>query len=284
MIGGRVLVIGGVALFGIAGVHAQAPTFSSRARTVRVDVSVRQGGQPVMGLGAADFEVLDNGVRQVIDYVGQEDTPVNVVLALDMSGSVQGARLSELRTAGTLLTSKFQRGDMGALVTFTDFVSIRSRFTADRNALVSALQQEASGTDTALVDAAHTAMALGESAQGRPLVIVFSDGTDTASFLAPSLALDTARRTGPVVYAVTTDGRRDAFLDDLARLTGGRRLDVSSLERVSDAFAAILGEARQRYLVSYTPTGVAEGGYHELTVRVRGSRAEVRARPGYLAN
>ena len=277
---------GGVALaLSTTGVlRAQGPTFSSRARTVRVDVSVRQGGQPVTGLSAADFDVLDNGVRQTVDYVGQEDTPVNVVLALDMSGSVQGARLAQLRAAGTVLTSKFQARDTGALVTFTDFVSIRSGFTSDRNVLVSALQQPAAGTDTALVDAAHTAMAVGESGTGRPLVIVFSDGTDTASFLSPSLALDTARRTGPVVYAVTTQSRRDAFLDDLARLTGGRRLDVSSLDKVSEAFAEILNEARQRYLLSYTPTGVATGGYHQLTVRVRGGRGEVRARPGYLAN
>jgi hypothetical protein len=125
---------------------------------------------------------------------------------------------------------------------------------------------------------------LGGSRPGRPLVIVFSDGTDTASFLSPGLVLDTARRTEPVVYAVTSrQDEQDRFLDDVVRLTGGRRIEIASLERLSDAFAEILGESRERYLISYTPTGVSRGGWHAVIVRVPGRRAEVRARPGYLA-
>ncbi len=58
---------------------------------------------------------------------------------------------------------------------------------------------------------------------------------------------------------------------------------LSSLERLSDAFAEILSESRERYLLSYTPTGVPAGGWHDVIVRVPGRRAEVRARPGYLA-
>src|SRR5690242_653760 len=98
-----VLVLGGT-----VSLVAQGPTFTTRVRTVRVDVSVRQNGEPVRGLGAADFEVLDNGVRQAVDYVGQDGTPISVVLALDMSGSVQGERLSQLRAAGTVLASKLE--------------------------------------------------------------------------------------------------------------------------------------------------------------------------------
>jgi hypothetical protein len=87
------------------------------------------------------------------------------------------------------------------------------------------------------------------------------------------------------VYAVTSPQiQPDGFLEDLVRLTGGRRLDVASLDRLSDTFAAILRESRERYLISYTPRGVPAAGWHELTVRVRDSRAEIRARPGYLAS
>jgi len=53
--------------------------------------------------------------------------------------------------------------------------------------------------------------------------------------------------------------------------------------KLSRAFAEILRESRERYLLSYTPTGVPAGGWHEVIVRVPGRRAEVRARPGYLA-
>jgi hypothetical protein len=87
------------------------------------------------------------------------------------------------------------------------------------------------------------------------------------------------------VYAVTSlKEDRDNFFGDLVRLTGGRRLEVASLDRLSDAFEEILNESRDRYLLSYTPTGVSSGGWHEIDVRVRGRRADIRARPGYLAS
>jgi len=262
----------------------QEPVFAARVDTVRVDVSVRQGGRAVEGLAATDFEVLDNGVRQQVDFATLDQMPVNVVLALDMSGSVKGDRLSQLQEAGARLVDMLGPAERAAVVAFTELVAIRSGFTADKTTLLSALQQPIEGTDTALTDATHAALVLGGSRTGRPLVIVFSDGTDTASFLSSERVLDTARRAGPVAYAVASvrDGPND-FLDNLVRLTGGRRLDVSSLERLSDAFAEILRESRERYLLSYTPTGVPAGGWHEVIVRVPGRRAEVRARPGYLA-
>jgi VWFA-related protein len=175
---------------------SQIATFSARVETVRLDVSVRQGANVVRGLVASDFEVLDNGVRQEIDLLRLEETPVSVVLALDMSGSVQGGRLNQLREAGTLLASRLQPGDRAALLVFADLVTIRSDFTTDRASLLSALQQPAIGINTALVDAAHAAMVMGDSRSGRPLVLIFSDGTDTASFLSPDLVRDTARRNG----------------------------------------------------------------------------------------
>ncbi len=130
--------------------------------------------------------------------------PVNVVLALDMSGSVQGARLDQLRAAGERLIQTLAPDDAGAVIAFTEQVTIRSAFTTSKTTLVDALREPNGGSDTALRDATHAALVLGGSRSGRPLVIVFSDGTDTASFLSPELVLDTARRTEPVVYTVTS--------------------------------------------------------------------------------
>src|SRR5947208_9698255 len=87
-----------VAAAGIA-VRAQDVTFSSKVEAVRVDVLVTDGGLPVRGLTAQDFEIRDNGVLQAIDLVSFEQIPLNVVLAVDMSDSVAGDRLDRLRTA-----------------------------------------------------------------------------------------------------------------------------------------------------------------------------------------
>jgi VWFA-related protein len=261
---------------------SQAPTFSSRVDTVRVDVSVRRGGQAVRGLSAEDFEVYDKGVKQRVTFVGREDTPVSVVLALDMSDSLGDEGLAQLRGAAGRLLAAFKSGDMAALVTFTEVVDRRSGFTPDTSAVLAGLRQGMEGADTSLVDAAHAAMVIGDSATGRPLVILFSDGSDTASFLTPSSVFDTARRTGAMVYAVAPPGAtHGGFLDEVVRLTGGRRFDITSLNGLSETFERILGESRERYMLGYTPAGVPPGGYHELSVRVRG--ADVRARPGYLA-
>src|SRR5690606_36452186 len=88
--------------------------FSSGIETVRVDVAVRQNGEAVRGLAAGDFEVLDSGVPQTVDLVGFEDVPVNVVLTLDMSGSVQGARLAQLQQGGARLVEALEPRDRAA--------------------------------------------------------------------------------------------------------------------------------------------------------------------------
>ena len=71
-------------------VAAHQATFSARVDTVRVDVLVSDGRQPILGLTPDDFQVLDMGVPQKVDLVTFEQIPLDVVLALDMSGSVTG--------------------------------------------------------------------------------------------------------------------------------------------------------------------------------------------------
>src|SRR5262245_38242758 len=78
-------------------VAAQQPLFKSRVDLVRLDVSVERDGRPVRGLTARDFSIVDNGVRQRINSVALvEEMPLNVVMALDTSGSLFGSRLQSL--------------------------------------------------------------------------------------------------------------------------------------------------------------------------------------------
>ena len=84
-------------------VAAQQPAFSTRTESVRVDVSVTEQGQVVRGLRSEDFELRDNGVLQSIDLTSFEQLPLNVLLALDLSESVSGPRLTDLKNAATAL-------------------------------------------------------------------------------------------------------------------------------------------------------------------------------------
>jgi hypothetical protein len=84
-----------------------------------------------------------------------------------------------------------------------------------------------------------------------------------------------------VAYAVSVRSRaKPAFLRDLTSLTGGRLFEVEQTGNLESVFVGILQEFRQRYLVSYTPRGVARTGWHKLDVRVKRG-GTVKARPGY---
>ena len=271
-----------LATIGSTPVLTQAPTFSAGVNQVRVDVLVTDRGQVVRGLQPSDFEVLDNGVSQRVELVTFEQVPLNVILALDLSESVSGERLDHLRSAARALLEGLTERDQAALLTFSHRVRLKEGLTADVDRLRRALDEVEPVGNTALIDGAYAAMMLGASDIGRDLVVLFSDGFDTASWLPASSALESARRADVVVYGVSARGPAP-FLRDLSDLTGGTLFEVDSTRDLRGGFIAILAEFRQRYLVSYSPQGVSQDGWHRLDVRVKGRRAAVKARAGYLA-
>lgn len=265
--------------------HAQqSPVFSAKVEAVRVDVLVTDGVQPVRGLGPGDFEVLDNGVPQQVELVSFEQIPLNVILALDMSDSVAGERLEQLRAGGAGLLAALHKEDQAALVTFSNVVQLGSKLTSDVAAVREALANAHGTGTTALVDGSYAGIMVGESDVGRGLLIVFSDGVDTASWLRAESVLDAAKRADVVVYGVSVVSRlKPEFLREMTSLTGGRLFEIEKTANLASTFLGILEEFRHRYLVSYTPKGVARDGWHKLEVHVKNRRATVKARPGYLA-
>jgi len=279
------MVICGLALAASAvTMSGQQPTFTSRLEAVRVDVLVSDGRDIVRGLQSSDFEVRDNGVLQTVDLVSFQQIPLNVILALDTSLSVIGERLVDLQRASEALLGRLAREDKAALLTFSHVVSLRERMTADIARVRDSLSDVQPSGDTSLVDAAHVAMLLERADGGRNLLIVFSDGLDTASWLEPDRVLESARRSDVVVYAAASRGAEDSrFLEDLTKLTGGGLIKIQSTKDLSATFLRILDEFRNRYLVSFTPTGVSKDGWHRLEVRLKGRRGTVKARAGYQA-
>ena len=177
--------------------------FRSSAEGVRVDVLVTDGRNPVTGLTAANFELRDNGVLQTIDSVTVEDVPLSVMLVLDASRSVEGVPLGHLKEAASAVVRLMTPADRAALMTFTGAVRLRTPWTSDRSALEAGIADTDASGATALHDAAYAALTLRDPQQGRPLVLVFSDGDDTISWLPGQNVVDIARRTDAVVYAVS---------------------------------------------------------------------------------
>jgi Ca-activated chloride channel homolog len=260
---------------------ARPQVFTSRIDSVRLDVLVTSNNQPVMGLTASDFEVRDNGVPQQVDHVSFEKVPLNVVLALDMSSSLGADAVEHLRDASRALLDGLRPNDSSGLITFSHEVLRRVAPSKDAKRVRAVISTAEPSGETALIDASQAAFAFASSPTERGLVVIFSDGLDTNSWLTADLMLATVRRSEVVAYAVRVGSLDDGFLGDLTDATGGRLLQLQSTDALRATFVKILEEFRHRYLVSFTPRGVASDGWHRLQVRVKQRGAVVRTRAGY---
>jgi VWFA-related protein len=296
----------------VAPIFAQTARFTTGVEAVRVDTLVTDGRRPVVGLKAGDFELRDNGVLQTVRDVSYESLPLNIICVLDTSGSVAGQPLAHLKDAMTAVIDALGADDRAALVTFASRLHLQSTLTRDRADLRRRLSELTAGGDTAVLDATFAGLALRESDDGRTLLILFSDGRDTASWLTVRKVLDVARNTDVVIYPVTVrhvpvvivrtlqgtpvpaealSSRRfvvrnevgDRLLRAFADDTGGRVVVADDEGGVRGGFVKVLSEFRQRYVLAYTPSGVAPDGWHTLDVRLKNRKGDVKARRGYVA-
>jgi VWFA-related protein len=285
---------------------AQTQRFRSNVAVVRVDTLVTDGRRPVTGLTTANFDLRDNGVPQTILDVHFETLPLNIICALDVSGSVAGDPLAQLKDAFTAVVGALGGQDRAALITFSNRLALHTRLTRDRDRLRAAAKAVDAGGSTAFFDGVFAALALREADEGRTLLLLFSDGLDTASWLDARATIDTSRRTDVVIYPVTparalhlpplstnrtqggpTIGVRppaDYVLGELADNTGGRVVHAADDRSLRETFLGTLNEFRQRYVISYEPTGVPSNGWHTIDVKLKGRSGQVKARRGYAGS
>ena len=277
---------------------AQQITFRARIEVVRVDASVTLSGEHVGGLTVENFEVSDNDVKQKISSATLERVPLDVYLVLDMSGSVAGLRLHELRRAASALVDELQAPDRVALLTFSKTVTVRQELTSNFQTFKYALLDLTPGGDTALYDAIARAIALREPRDSRAIVVVCADDHDNASTVSRSQVALAAQRSDVTVYGVTapdyqgtalSDGRvgfrygaqiQLGFLAWLTGSTGGRLFHSGTGLPLKDLFGLVLRDARSRY-VTYSPEKTTPG-WHKLDVKLVGAKGDVVARRGYF--
>jgi VWFA-related protein len=260
----------------------QAPKFSSGTLVVRIDALVTDNHHnPVAGLTASDFELRDDGVPQQI-HIETSQAPISVVLTLDTSLSIAGARQKHLVDASLALLDGLHPGERASLATFSDVVTAADPPSDDLSLIRQRLQHIVPQGDTSILDGTYVALMSTLAESGRSLVVVCTDGTDTFSWLEPDEVEEAAKRSNAVIYAVTAASiKRHSPLQELAEQTGGRVLPVVSSADLHDAFQKILTEFRTRYVLAFTPDGVPAGGFHRIDVRTIRD-LHVKARNGYL--
>jgi Ca-activated chloride channel family protein len=304
-----------IAIAAIAGITAETqppgePTFRTRTSGVRIDVLVTDGDRPIPNLTAADFELIDNGVAQQVEVTNLRELPVDVIIVLDTSASLGDDGLQHLLRATDTLLGSLRDSDRAALITFSRTITMRSDLTLTHDRVRDMLKGLKADGTTAVIDATYAATTLETQADRAALLLVFSDGVDTASWLRPEKVLESVRRSAVVPYAVVVGDAEvmiadvpgsartrpsepreprqprepidatESFLRDLVVTGGGVFMPAAETHQLERRFAEALDNFRQRYVLTYTPRGVDAPGWHPVTVKVKGRR--VRARPGYL--
>lgn len=278
----------------------RAPVFRVDVRLVRMLATVKdQRGELVGGLDREDFAIFDNGVRQqVAVFERRTEQPLSVSLLVDTSGSTAKDLRYELDSVNRFLHALFAEGnprDAVALYSFNYEVTLHNDYTRrlpllDRN--LRALRAEAG---TALYDAIYLAADVVEHRDGRRVLVIVTDGGDTASRKTYHEALETAHRADAIIYAIlvmpiTNDAGRNIggehALTTLTASTGGRVFTPALGAGIDSAFREILSDLRTQYLIGYYPKNVpaASNRFHNLTIKL--ARPDLRAitRSGYYGD
>jgi VWFA-related protein len=274
-----------------ASLHTIDPGYTERVRTdaVLVPVIVTHDGQFVHGLKQQDFEIVEDGVKQSIASIGSEDAPLDLVLAIDVSGSMEHA-LDDVKVAVKELLAKLRPGDAATIIGFNDTMFLATEREKDQRAREQAVDLLTSWGGTALYDATVRAIDLVSRDWGRKGIVIFSDGDDRNSITPRDAATRRVQASDAMLYTVGFGGGATVpslklKLEDYARATGGRAFFPQRASDLNKVFDDIVAELANQYVLSYSSTNLKQdNSWRNIKVRVRNGKYEVRARDGYRSH
>lgn len=290
----RALVLPVLVVCSAAAAVAQQATFRSGTRIVPVVTTVTDTeGRLVPGLERDEFTILDNGQPQEITFFLNEVQPFTVVVMLDYSASMT-PNLDRLKAAAEQFILRMLPADRGQVGAFSDKIQFSGEFTNDRDDLIFALNDLQFGNPTRLYDAIEASIDMLEGVEGRKVVLVFTDGDDTASRVGQGRVLDQARDQEVMVYAIGLESeffngvrlvrtRPDRGLKRLAEETGGGYFELKKTDELGPTFTRVAQELHSQYTLGFTPTTL-DGKEHKLVVRMKQPGMNARARRSYIAS
>ena len=273
------------------------PVFSVDVANVDVLFTViDKKGKSVRNLKREHFRVFEDGHPQTITTFNAEASlPLTVALLIDVSGSVRDKLRFEQEAAArffesTLVPSK----DSAVAMSFDTRVDVIQDYTDDAAVLARSMRKMRAGGGTALFDAVQVAVTRKlKEREGRRVLVIISDGDDTASRTTLADAVAAAQKNDVIIYGISTNGsnfwgeknrRGDEILKRLIEPTGGKVFSPSKAQDLSSNFQDITQELRYQYGLSYNSTNLArDGGYRQIRIESSDTRHIVRARAGYFA-
>jgi VWFA-related protein len=278
---------------------------------MRVNASVTdRNGRAIPGMRDADFSVYEDGSERKIVNVSPTSEPFNLVLLLDVSGSVE-ERIDFIRKAARDFLRTASPQDRISIISFHDDIRIISDFTTDRALLSKKLDELDAGGATALYDAlGYTLVETLKPLRGeRTAVVIMSDGDDNKSFVPFPAILEATIESGALVYplyvpsglipessvpqpSITVDPMRTKYLTittraaeegaKLAQVSGGVFYSVKRLDDLQKAYDDIVAQMRTAYTITYN-SNVNSSAHRRVRVRANRDGASVRLSPAISA-
>lgn len=232
-----------------------------------------EDGRPVAGLTVADFTAQLNGEPLVVDDVAQavdSSIPIDVVLALDVSGSMAGGSLDEAKISARSFLRTLAPEDMVAVIAFNDTVVVVQPFTNDKAEAAAAIDGLTAGGETALYQAtADSVRVASESGSGRQAVVLLSDGLDHGSVLSSQDALAATEASGVPVFTIGLGADIDqAYLQAVADTSGGRFAATPSPEGLALVYADVAERLRGQYILTLDASALDVNRSLAATLRV----------------
>lgn len=285
----------------LVNVPGQRPASGEEIRTVNVQVT-DANNRAIGGLGAEVFTITESGVEREILSVETSSAPFNLVLLLDVSGSIQNY-VDFIRKAARNFVETVGERDKVAIIIFRDDVRLLSGFSTDTAKLSESLDSFDSGGPTAYYDALGYVLAdTLEPLKGeRCAIVALTDGEDNRSFLSFDALIGSLQESGALVYplyvpagvvasgaapddpAGVPDPLRDKLLsfrlsekaqdegEALARISGGVYYPIARLSELQKAYDDIVSQLRTAYTIKYR-AGQRAGDGSPPRVRVKVSR------------
>ena len=279
------------------------------AQLMRLNINVTdRHGRSLPGLKESDFSIFENGQERQVTQVEPASAPFNLVLLLDVSGSVD-EHINFIRKAARNFINTVGAQDRVAVISFREDVQVISDFTTDRQLISERLKDIDAGGATSLYDAlAFTLVEQLKQLRGeRTAIVILSDGDDNKSFVPFGAVLDAVVESGALIYPLyvpsgliressvlapekTIDPTRSRFLTlttraeeegrQLASVSGGIYYPITRLEDLQRAYDDIVAQLRMSYKVTYASNNTNErGAKARVRVRVNREGASVRLSP-----
>jgi Ca-activated chloride channel family protein len=259
-----------------------------RVEIVQLTAVVHDRGRFIGGLPASAFQLFEDGVPQKISHFSSEGSPLELVVAVDVSESMTNA-MPALKTSVKKFLAALSPKDQVTLTAFNDNLFTLTRRESSAESRLRAVDRLKPWGGTALYDVIVRGLQQLSKQPGRRVLVVFSDGDDKTSHSTIQAVEQAVRSSDATLFMVALGrGARNAALkssiERLVDLSGGRALFVERSDQLDEPFAEIIEELANQYLIGYESSNPRrDGAWRAIKLELRNHSYSVRARQGYNA-